>query len=253
MPKLINTIDANSVVLPAGNSGYKFSATRPDKLGATEYTLATIALDFTGSVSGFLKELKLMLETVLESCKKNPRANNMLVRVLLFNSTYSGGTMELHGFKPLADIDPTSYNLPFPTGCTPLRDAAFDAIAATNAYGKQLFDQDFAVNAIEVVVTDGEDNASATPASKIKAELKKGVSGEYLESNISILVGLNAGYCQQSLDDFKNSTGFDHYIDVANATTGKIAKLAAFISQSISSQSQALGTGGPSQNIAPVI
>ena len=44
-----------------------------------------------------------------------------------------------------------------------------------------------------------------------------------------------------------------HHIDVGDATPRKLAKLAAFVSQSISSQSQALGTGGPSQNIAATI
>jgi hypothetical protein len=253
MPKLINNVVSNSVVLAAGNSGYKFSAMRPDKLGATEYTLATITLDFSSSVCSFASELRTMLEMVLESCKKSPRANNLLVRVLLFSSVFPGGTQELHGFTPLGDIDPASYNLPNPAGCTPLIDAAYDSIVSTNAYGKQLFDQDFAVNAIEVIVTDGEENASSTPPSRMKAELKRGISGEFLESNVSILVGLNAGSCSASLASFQNSTGIDHYIDVADATPNKIAKLGAFISQSISSQSQSLGTGGPSQNIAPVI
>lgn len=253
MPKIINNSGSNSVVLPAGNSGYKFSATRPDKLGATEYTLATITLDFSGSVYSFQKELQTMLETILESCKKSPRANNLLARVLLFSDSYPGGTMEVHGFKPLADIDVTLYNLPNPSGGTPLIDATYDSIVATNAYAKQLFDQDFVVNAIEVVVTDGEENASSTPASRLKSELKKGVNGEFLESNISILVGLNATYCGQSLQGFQQNAGIDYYIDVADATVSKIAKLGAFISQSISSQSQSLGTGGPSQNIAPVI
>jgi hypothetical protein len=36
-------------------------------------------------------------------------------------------------------------------------------------------------------------------------------------------------------------------------TEGKLAKLAGYISQSVSSTSQALGTGGPSQNIAATI
>ena len=43
------------------------------------------------------------------------------------------------------------------------------------------------------------------------------------------------------------------YIDAGAATKGKLAKLADFVSQSVSSQSQALGTGGPSQNISATI
>ncbi len=248
MPK-IDTVQMNT-----GKSGFKFSAVRPDKLGATEYTLATIELDFTGSVGGFTKELRDMLEAVYSACLQSPRANNLLLRVVLFSTGFKGGMEELHGFKPLADIDiANDYILPRPSGGTPLRDATYDAIVASNAYGKTLADQDFLVNAIEVVVTDGDDNASSIPCSKIAQEFKSGVKSEALESNLSILVGLNAGYCQQYLRDFSKDAEFDHYIDVADASSSKIAKLAAFISKSISSQSQSLGTGGPSQSISATI
>lgn len=252
MPKLLSTTDG-TVVMTAGNSGYRFSAIRPDELGATEYTLATVVLDYTGSVSQFRKELELMLKNILKACGKSPRANNLLVRVIIFSDNFPGGTEELHGFKPLADIDPATYQLPHPSGGTPLRDAAFDAASATNAYAKNLYDQDFLVNSIQVVVTDGDDNASSTPASKIKVALAEGVKAEYLESNISILVALNAAMFQDRLDDFHKSAGFDSFIDVADASPSKIAKLGAFVSTSISSQSQALGSGGPSQNISAVI
>jgi hypothetical protein len=254
MPRLIQTsVDVNSVVLPAGNSGYRFSAIRPDRLGATEYTLATIVLDYTGSTSGFASELEQMLKVMLAACRMNPRANNLLVRTLIFSTSFQGGTEELHGFKPLADIDLSAYSLPYPSGLTPLVDAAYDAAAATNAFGKTLFDQDYAVNSIIFVITDGGDNASSTPSSKVKKLFREAVKREYFESNFTILVALNSQYCKAELNSFKNDAGFDHYIDVADATPSAIAKLGGFISQSISSQSQALGTGGPSQNISAVI
>ena len=43
------------------------------------------------------------------------------------------------------------------------------------------------------------------------------------------------------------------FIDAGAANERSLAKLADFVSQSISSQSQSLGTGGPSQNISAVI
>jgi len=226
MPKLITTNDKNSIVLPAGNSGYHFSAIRPEKLGATEYTLATVVLDYTGSVSSFATELEQMLKTVLASCKRSPRANNLLVRVILFSSSFKGGTQELHGFKPLEEIDANTYVLPNPSGGTPLRDATYDSATATNAYAKYLYDQDFLVNAIQVVVTDGDDNASATPANKIKTAFSEAVKSERLESNIAILVAINATQCQNELDTFFNGAGFDHFRDVTDATDKEIAKLA---------------------------
>lgn len=247
MPKL------NTEVMQAGRSGFKFSGVRPDKLGATEYTLATISMDFTGSVYSFTAELRQMLESVIEACRQSPRANNLLFRVVLFSTSFPGGIMELHGFKPLGDIQMSDYTLPSPNGGTPLRDATFGAAAATNAYAKSLTDQEFMVNAIQVVVTDGDDNASSIPPSKIATEFQAAVRAEQMESNLSILVALNAGWCKSYLDSFHQDAGFDHMIDVANATPSAIAKLASFISKSISSQSQSLGTGGPSQNISATI
>ena len=50
----------------------------------------------------------------------------------------------------------------------------------------------------------------------------------------------------QALQGFTAQAGVDQYVDVADATPGTLAKLARFVSHSISSQSQSLGTGGPS-------
>jgi hypothetical protein len=247
MPKL------GTETMNAGKSGFRFSAVRPDKLGATEYTLATVVLDFSGSVYNFKSNLEQMLDNIFEACRHSPRANNLLLRVILFSTSFSGDILEVHGFKPLADIDLNDYQLPQPGGGTPLFDAAYDAVVATNSYGKTLADQDFLVNAIEVVVTDGGDTGSAIPPSKIASEVQSAVNDEYLESNLTILVALNAAYCKQYLDDFHRDANFDHMIDVADADPKSLAKLASFISQSISSQSQSLGTGGPSQNISATI
>jgi hypothetical protein len=51
----------------------------------------------------------------------------------------------------------------------------------------------------------------------------------------------------------RSEVGITQFIDAGDATKGKLAKLAAFVSQSISSTSQALGTGGPSQAIAATV
>jgi hypothetical protein len=51
------------------------------------------------------------------------------------------------------------------------------------------------------------------------------------------------------LQDFKDKAGITQYVSLGRATPGRIAKLAQFVSQSISSTSAALGTGVPSQPI----
>ena len=47
----------------------------------------------------------------------------------------------------------------------------------------------------------------------------------------------------------KTNCGFTQYVAIADANATTIAKLGDFVSRSISSQSQALGTGGPSQSL----
>lgn len=249
MPRLNDTMDKIAI----GGSNFSFRGTRIEHLGATEYTLVTIAVDETGSVAGFADELRNMLITAVEACKKSPRSDNILVRVLTFSSTYKQGVNEIHGFKALAEINTADYPAIAPGGMTPLCDAVFSAIGATNAYGKKLMDDDFGVNGIAFVITDGGENASTATMKMVKEEAKKSVAGETLESMISVLIGINAGAAAADLAIFQNDAGMTQFIDAQDATARKLAKLADFVSRSVSSQSQALGTGGPSKNINPTI
>lgn len=261
MPRLMDTDDDTMQQhRMAGN--FAFSGRRLDQLGATEYTLATIAVDETGSTNGFEAVFQQMLATAVLSCKKSPRSDNLLLRVVYFSTKYPDGVKEIHGFRPLAEIDPVSYPTLVGGGMTPLCDVAYSMIGAMNQYGEELAGQDFSTNAIGFVISDGCDNKSTATMTMVKAEQERGVSGEHLESMISILVGINtapkgdlvtARQIKQELDTFHRDAGMTQFIDAGDATPAKLAKLAAFIDQSISSQSQALGTGGPSQNIAATI
>lgn len=224
-------------------SGFNFSAVRVETLGATEYTLATVVVDKTGSVSPFAQQLYDVVKSVVGACRKSARAEYLLLRVLEFNSTFT----EVHGFKPLSEINENDYVVPACTGMTALADATFSAISATNAFAKTLADQNYQVNGIFIVVTDGDDNASKMRTSDIKREMDTAIRGEHIESIRSILVGINAADYAATLQNFQQEAGLDQYVDVADATPQRLAKLAAFVSQSISAQSQSLGTGGPSQ------
>ena len=252
MPRLMN--DDMEIGQIAGTNGFAFSGTRIEKLGATEYTLVTIAVDETGSVDGFADDLRNCLIAAVEACQRSPRRENLLLRVIKFSSRYNNGVEEINGFKPLAEIDPVNdYQALNPGGMTPLCDACYSAIGAMNAYGKKLSDDDFGVNAIAFIITDGWDNASATTTQMVKEKIEEAVSGEIMESMVTVLVGINASEYQRELDEFYREAGLTQYIDAGDATKGKLAKLAEFVSQSVSSQSQALGTGGPSQNISATI
>jgi uncharacterized protein YegL len=233
-----------------GGTSFGFSAKRIADLGASEYTLVVIAADSTGSVSGFSSEIEKAIKAIVRSCRVSPRADNLMLRVVTFNS--SVGVKEVHGFKPLADCNEDAYTSSIdPTGGTNLFDAAFSSAGSLNEYGKSLSEQDFGVNGIFVVLTDGDDNRSTTTANMLREEIAKGTAGESLESVVSILVGVNVGdrRMAQALNTFKTDAGFTQYVELADATENRLAKLANFVSKSISAASQALGTGGPSQTL----
>lgn len=240
MPRLL---DNDMEIHRIGGGAFTFSGTRVERLGATEYTLVTIAVDETGSIAGFENDLRAALVTAVEACKKSPRKDFVLIRVVTFGSQYQNGVNEVHGFKPLSEIDPNDYPDIHPGGMTPLLDASYSSIGAMNAYGKQLADDDFSVNAIAFIVTDGGENDSTATMAMVKEETERAVRSEEIESLISVLIGVNAAMLKDELDRFKDEAGLTHFVDIGDATKGKLAKLAAFVSKSVSSQSQSLGSG----------
>lgn len=233
--------DNDMLINKVGN--FTFSGVRPDKLGATEYTLVTIVTDKTGSVGGFENELVAMKRAVVEACKKDPRAEFLMLRNVCFNTKID----EEHGFVELATIDPKKYSAPKCEGMTALHDAVYSSVAVSNAYAKTLRDSDFCVNAVVFIITDGDDNSSSHTIADVKKELARGVAQEFLESLNVILIGVNAAQCRQSLENFQRQAGLTQYVDAGSASPRQLANLAGFVAKSISSQSQSLGSGGPSQ------
>ncbi len=236
-------------IMKVPGSSFQFSAITPAKLEATEYTLVTLVLDTTGSVETFKHDLQKMVQEALRGCQKNSRSENLLVRYVNFNT----GITEEHGFKALIDCDPASYPVPTCGGMTALFDAAFESVGATVAYAQTLTSKDFTVNGAVYIITDGEDNASRFSPKMIKAAIEKSKSSEVIESLITVLIGINTQDCGPALTAFKSDANLTQYIDMGDVTPGKLAKLAGFISKSVSRQSQALGSGGPSAPIALTI
>jgi hypothetical protein len=208
----------------------------------------------SSSVDAFRGDLITAIETSIDACRRSPRSDNLLVRVAAFSSRYPKGTSEIHGFIPLADIDLAVYQNLQPGGMTPLLAACYMGVGAMNAYAKMLSDHDYLANGITFIITDGEENGSGPiSATMVEEEITKAKRSECLESHVSVLIGVNTTHSARALKDFQSSLGISQFIDVGDATKGKLAKLAAFVSQSISSTSQALGTGGPSQAIAATV
>lgn len=248
MPKLmlVGNEENNTAMPTVGGSSFQYSAVKIENLGATEYTLVDISVDVSGSVAGFKKELLETLQTIIEACKKSPRAENLMIRLTTFDDKLE----EVHGFRLLNTIDPAQYSLSI-GGCTALFEAAYKGIGSIKSYGETLYNQDFGVNGIAFVITDGMDNVSKETASMVGDMKNAAITGEHLESLLTILIGVNVTQRNVSaaLKKFETDGQFDQYVECDNANAGTLAKLASFVSKSISSQSQSLGTGGPSKTL----
>ena len=248
MPNLMN-VDANEVHKTVSN--FKYSAVEIDKLEGSEYTIVQILVDATGSVYSFKDQLESAVKSVVESCKKSPRSENLLIRVATFNSQ---GIDEVHGFTLLSNINVDDYTgCVHPAGMTPLWDASLNAVEALQTYGKQLFAQEYLCNGIFFVITDGGENSSRTASlDKIKSTVENIRMNEELESVDAILIGVNdtdTGL-KRELDQYKDDAGFNQYVSLGDVSPSKLAKLAQWVSNSISSTSQVLGTGGVSQPVS---
>lgn len=227
---------------------YGFSGTRIEELGSSEYTLCTIVVDASGSVLDFEKEMESCLKETVRACQLSPRADNLMVRVVKFNTNFE----EVHGFKLLSNINLDDYNSVLQChGATLLYDSVINALEATTNYAKDLSKNDFQSNAIMVVITDGDDNRSSFGQETVGKTFKDAVNSEALESLVSILVGVNVQDQAVSnyLSGFQKNAGFTQYVELNNANAKTLAKLADFISKSISMQSQSLGSGGSSQSL----
>lgn len=223
-------------------SHFGFSGVGLQNLNATtELTLVTICVDKSGSVAGFGKNIDDAIVNIVEACRKSPRADNLVVRVVEFNHNLH----EVHGFKPLIDCAANDYsNLTSPAGSTVLFDTVLNAVESTVNYADPLTKQDYDVNGIVVVVTDGDDNGSSSTPAIIKRELDSLKAKESLDSLLTILVGVNINdsRIKKLLDSFKTDGGLDQYVNLDNASVSTLAKLAQFISKSVTSQSQTLGS-----------
>ena len=251
MPRLMATADDQIINTP-GPGNFQFSAVRIEDLGATEYTLVTIVCDISGSVMSFSNELLTCIKTIVEASQKNPRSENLLLRLITFNQDIC----EIHGFKNLSDIDVSTYEPLHPDGFTALYDASYDAIGATLEYSKRLVEQDFDCNGAVYIITDGMNNRGTMTPSSIAKKCSDALKNEDIESLVTILIGLhdpNSHWSREvvkHLEDFKADAGLTEFVDVGDATVQKLAKLANWVSESVSSQSQALGTGAPSQSLS---
>lgn len=246
MPLLDNQDDALEVFKTP--NAFAFSGQRIADLGASEFTICSLIVDQSGSVGGFKTELERCMSESAKALRKSPRADNLMIRTTAFNSSLR----EIHGFKTLTNVNPGDYTSCLkPSGSTALFDAVSEGVSSMLAYAKEMVKQDFSVNGILIVLTDGDDNMSSNTVTSCRQLLESAVKGEVLESLVSILVGVNVSdpSMKNILDRFHKDAGFSQFQAVEQADSKSLARLANFISKSVSAQSQALGTGSGSKSL----
>jgi uncharacterized protein YegL len=225
-----------------GTSGFSFSGTRVGDLGATEYTLVGVAADCSASVTPFAQEIEACIKEVVKACRRSPRADHLMLRLVTFDSTLQ----EVHGFRPLGECPEGDYDGAIQCkGMTALYDAATTLVESVAAYGKTLSDAAFDVNAIVFVITDGADNNSSHDVEALAKALAAVRKAEHVESLVSVLVGVNVadGQLDGYLKALAHDAGFTRYLPIAQADAASLARLAQFVTRSIAAQSLALGTG----------
>lgn len=239
MPRLDgNTVVANAQFTPIGI----------ERLAASGYTLAGLVVDDSGSVQPFAHLIEDMMETIRESLFLSPHVDNLLLR----STVFSRDIREVHGFELLHSIPVGKYKGAVNQfGSTNLFDATFNGLTSIEAQGISLVDNGFGANGILFVVTDGMCTHSKVTPTQIRQRLQAMLKTERLESMRLILVGVNINDpdVHDALDTFQKEAGFDQFIAIENATKEELAKLAGFVSVSISSQSNALGSGTASKPI----
>ena len=226
--------------------GFQFSGVGLERLEATEYTLVVLSVDTSASVEEFAGEMEKAIAAIVEAAKNSARGENILLRITEFNGY--NGVNELQGFAPLQEVEVPELR---PQGMTPLYDGIQDAIVATANYAEDLAEADYLVNAILVVITDGWENASRKAR---RADIKKKLAElrndeEVLESARVILIGVNADEAEDELKELARVLGLDQFVALPDASEETLGKLAGFVSASVVAQSQALGSGGPSQPV----
>ena len=171
-----------------------------------------------------------------------------MLRVVVFEDHHE----ELHGFKLLASCNPGDYKGTLnPGGATALYDAVVDGVEAVANYGKYLMENDYIANAFVVVMTDGMNNRGKSTMNTCRQAFEQAAKSECLESIMSALVGVNITDVQAKteLEAFHTTAGFNQYINLEDVSEKSFARLWNWISQSISSTSAVLGSGGPSSSV----
>jgi len=134
--------------------------TSMDDLNSENIDLIFIAIDESGSMGGYIQDMKNNLtefKTALTDCKESDE-------MLVARADFHDRDIIIGGYKKIEEFD-TSYNT---YGMTPLYDVVVEGSEKLVNYMTYLKNQGMRVKAVFAVFSDGEDTSSKTSISEAK-------------------------------------------------------------------------------------
>jgi len=209
-------------------TGYTITNFDPSNVQEDEIILMCVAMDISGSVQGFEKELNEAFSTFTEEMQKSHVAPRIMIKVLEFGEK----VYEKSGYVPISQLDPRAMHFKPRDGSTALFAGAKKALESTVEYREQLEKTGINVKVLIFVITDGENNVSSTRASEV-ASILDNLAKE--ERNImafdTILFGV--GNNASSFTKAQQDMHFKH-LAVVGQSGKEIRKMIGFISASVS-------------------
>jgi len=214
-----------------------FANFNPEEIEVDETINAVFVVDTSYSVSGFVKELNNAFNDFTQSMQKSHVADKLFVSIIEFSEKVTVTS----GFRPVSSIPLMDFSKNL-GGWTSLYDAALSGLNNALDYRENLENSGVETKTLLFIITDGEDNSSQNPASKVKMIINKLKKDEHSAfSFTSVLFGLGN---QANFEKARKDMGIEHLARIG--TSGQeIKKMIGFISQSISSVSAGKGFAAP--------
>ena len=134
--------------------------TSMDDINSENINLIFIAIDESGSMGGYIQDMKKNLSEFKSALTDSKESDEMLVA----RANFHDSNIDIGGYKKIEEFD-TAYNV---YGMTPLYDVVVDGAEKLVNYMTYLKNQGMRVKAVFAVFSDGEDTSSKNSVSQAK-------------------------------------------------------------------------------------
>lgn len=134
--------------------------TSMDDINSENINLIFIAIDESGSMGGYIPDMKSNLKEFKTALTESKEADEMLVA----RANFHDSNIDIGGYKKIDDFD-TSYDV---FGMTPLYDVVMEGSEKLVNYMTYLKNQGMRVKAVFAVFSDGEDTSSRASVSQAR-------------------------------------------------------------------------------------